>query len=95
MIELGLPLSLFSHFGIFLDSINYPINFSEHFPVKGDGLEIKIRSAYMRNLHDSDDWEGVVIKGTKKDDLNRVESQNEPWELWLSEYSFYNIIPET
>lgn len=91
LVGLGLPVSLFSHFGILLNSIYYPIDFSEHFPIRGNGLEIKLRSAYMRNLHDNDDWQDIVIKGTRRgDDLHSSESISEPWESWVSSYSFHN-----
>lgn len=92
LIDLGLPISLFSHFGLLLNSIDYPLDFSEHFPVNSNGLEIKIRSAYMRNLYDyEDDWGGIVIQGsTRGDDLHRSESQHEPWKMWLSEYAYHH-----
>ncbi len=92
LIALGLDPLIFPYISQILGDLHYPFHFNNSIPSENGGFDIKFSAGYMRDIYDeTDDWQSIVVHGKNKtDDLQRAESNSEPWKNWLDAYEFFH-----
>lgn len=91
--QLGVDPLLYPYLGALFSHIHHPFSLGDYISFES-GYDIRLTTAYMRDLYDdTDDWHSIVVAGkNKNDNLHRAESQDEPWKNWKSAYSFYHSL---
>jgi hypothetical protein len=91
LIKLGVDPLMFPYVKQILGDIHYPFSLDEIIPSEGGGFDIKLPAGYMRDIYDeTDDWQSMVVKGTRKENLQRSESDEESFRNWLMAYEFFH-----
>jgi hypothetical protein len=90
--KMGVDPIMFSFVRYILDPIFHPFPLLNHIQRETDILDLRLNTAYMRDLYeDTDDWQSLIVKGTNETDgLHRAESQKTPLTHWKFHYQVHN-----
>jgi len=92
LIDLGIDPLIFRFVTPILQYLHHPFHFHDHITRLNSNFAVNLPSGYMRDIYeDRDDWQSIIVKGDRQNDnLQRAESSDEPWKIWVSEYTFYH-----
>lgn len=90
--KMGIDPIMFSFVRSILEPISHPFPLLNHLRRETDILDLRLSTAYMRDLYEeTDDWQSLIVNGTNQTDgLHRAESQKTPLTHWKMHYQIYN-----